>query len=332
MKFFFIARPAWAFLFLTPFFCLGACEALAAPAWSLEITGPWKVEGKFAKGKDLSAAAFINDTHAVVASDETRTLQSVLVHPGPKTLFARSQVTLAPGEGTELDIEGVAFSPTEKAYFATGSHALARKKKVVEASRSGVFKLPVSAEGEPRPEKVEQTSLRGALQADPVLGPFVDKDPENNGVDIEGLAEVDGRLFFALRAPSLNGKGFIVETTVQALFLKGGPTPKLIRHELAYGEGQGAREIVALNEGGFLILTGPSGSDDEPSSAATGAFWLWAGPGATAEKVSELTGVPAKAEAVLLYTQSANELQGVLFFDGEKDGGPMGFRLHREQP
>lgn len=312
--------------------CFSALSAEGAPDWSLKITGPWKVEGKFAKGKDISAAAYISDTHAVIASDETRTLQSILVHPGPQVLLPRSQITLLPGDGTELDIEGLAFSPTEKAYFATGSHALARKKKVVEATRSYVFKVPVSVAGDPYPERIERTSLRSALQADPVLGPYVDKDAAGNGVDIEGLAEVDGRLFFALRAPSLNGKSFILEVTVQQLFLKGGPTPKLIRHEMPYGEGIGARDIVALQEGGFLILTGPSGSDDEPAASAPGAFWFWPGPGSKPEKIGELSGVPPKAEAILLYAQTVKELKGILFFDGEKDGGPVGFRLQRHQP
>ncbi len=304
----------------------GPLRAETAPAsWKLELTGPWEVDGKFAKGKDLSAAAFIDHAHAVVASDETRTLQRVILHPSSRLLLPRQQIPLAPGEGTELDIEGVAYSPTQQAYFATGSHALARKKKVVEDSRSGVFKLPVDAKGEPQPDKVEWASLRGALQADPVLGPYVDKDADHHGVDIEGLAERDGRLFFALRAPSLEGKSFVVETGSQELF-GSGPTPKLIRHEMPFGPGLGAREIVALKAGGYLLVAGPAGSEEATEGFS---FWLWPGPGATAQKLGDLEGVPGKAEGVLLHTQTADKLEGVLFFDGAKDGGPVGFRLQR---
>jgi hypothetical protein len=171
---------------------------------------------------------------------------------------------------------------------------------------------------------LEKTSLRPVLEADPKLKPFLDQPATANGLDIEGLAFRGGRLFFGLRAPSLDGRASVLEVSAKDLFA-GGATAK--RHEIDLGAGQGIRELVTLSDGRFLVLSGPSGSDDEPDATGRFQFWRWGGPGEALDRIGELPAMPGKAEGVFVFSDSERLIEGLVFCDGAKDGEPRPFRL-----
>ena len=322
----------WAAVMVAAVTSAARCEGTAGwGAWTLAWGEPWSVKGDFSKGKDLSAAAGFGMDQALVASDETRGAQRISLDPSKRVLTVHDMVPLLPGKGSELDLEGAAASVGQRAYFLVGSQALSRTREAFEADRGYVFKLPVDASGRPQAGAVARANLRSVLSADKELAPFLNRPADDNGLDIEGLAEWDGRLFFGLRAPVVNGEALVLEAGVDDLFAGKGA---LTHHRLAFGRGRGIRDVTALAEAaGFLVLVGPSGGPDSAKSdiGADYELWHWSGPGAAATRLGALGAAPgepeAKAEAVLVLSQSPAEISGLILHDGPKNGAPHGFRL-----
>ena len=340
--------------------------------WRVEWGQAWKVRGDLAKGRDLSGAASFGGDKALVISDETRAAQEVSIDRAARTLTAGKQVPLLPGSGPELDLEGVAALIEPRAYFLVGSQALSRKGGVLEPDRGGLFRLPVDETGAPDAGAVTQIDLRAVLAADAELKPFVDKSAEENGLDIEGLAGREGVLFLGLRAPVRDGEATILSMEVDALWggqaapgggkaasgggkaASGGDQAALgsgqdalgscqatvTHHRIALGEGRGIRDLVALaDDAGFLLLAGPSGGGGGGKKSALGEayeFWHWPGPGSPAVRLGPLgpaaTSDQAKAEGMLILSQSSTHIEGIIFHDGPKNGAPHGFRLSPPAP
>ena len=339
--------------------------------WRVEWGQAWKVRGDLAKGRDLSGAASFGGDKALVISDETRAAQEVSIDRAARTLTAGKQVPLLPGSGPELDLEGVAALMEPRAYFLVGSQALSRKGGVLEPDRGGLFRLPVDETGAPDAGAVTQIDLRAVLAADAELKPFVDKSAEENGLDIEGLAGREGVLFLGLRAPVRDGEATILSMEVDALWggqaapgggkaasgggkaASGGGQDALgsgqdlgsgratvTHHRIALGEGRGIRDLVALaDDAGFLLLAGPSGGGGGGKKSALGEayeFWHWPGPGSPAVRLGPLgpaaTSDQAKAEGMLILSQSSTHIEGIILHDGPKNGAPHGFRLSPPAP
>jgi hypothetical protein len=212
-----------------------------------------------------------------------------------------------------------------------GSQALSRKKETFEPDRGYIFKLPVDEAHRPQVGAVAKADLRAVLAADVELAPFLNQPAEENGLDVEGLAERDGRLFVGLRAPVRDDQATVLEVGVEALF-SGKAT--LTHHRLALGRGRGIRDLVALNgESGFLVISGPSGAPGGGHSESGAAYelWHWKGAGTAATRLGALGAVEgeaeAKAEAILILNQSATTIDGLILHDGPKNGAPYGFRL-----
>ena len=305
--------------------------------WRVEWGQAWKVRGDLAKGRDLSGAASFGGDKALVISDETRAAQEVSIDRAARTLTAGKQAPLLPGSGPELDLEGVAALIEPRAYFLVGSQALSRKGGVLEPDRGGLFRLPVDETGAPDAGAVTQIDLRAVLAADAELKPFVDKSAEENGLDIEGLAGREGVLFLGLRAPVRDVEATILSMEVDALW---GGKATVTHHRIALGEGRGIRDLVALaDDAGFLLLAGPSGGGGGGKKSALGEayeFWHWPGPGSPAVRLGPLgpaaTSDQAKAEGLLILSQSSTHIEGIIFHDGPKNGAPHGFRLSPPAP
>ena len=326
--------------------------------WRVEWGQAWKVRGDLAKGRDLSGAASFGGDKALVISDETRAAQEVSIDRAARTLTAGKQVPLLPGSGPELDLEGVAALMEPRAYFLVGSQALSRKGGVLEPDRGGLFRLPVDETGAPDAGAVTKIDLRAVLAADAELKPFVDKSADENGLDIEGLAGREGVLFLGLRAPVRDGEATILSMEVDALWrgqaasggdqaasgsdqaTSGGGQATVTHHRIALGEGRGIRDLVALaDDAGFLVLAGPSGGGGGGKKSALGEayeFWHWPGPGSPAVRLGPLgpaaTSDQAKAEGLLILSQSSTHIEGIIFHDGPKNGAPHGFRLSPPAP
>ena len=326
--------------------------------WRVEWGQAWKVRGDLAKGRDLSGAASFGGDKALVISDETRAAQEVSIDRAARTLTAGKQVPLLPGSGPELDLEGVAALMEPRAYFLVGSQALSRKGGVLEPDRGWLFRLPVDETGAPDAGAVTKIDLRAVLAADAELKPFVDKSADENGLDIEGLAGREGVLFLGLRAPVRDGEATILSMEVDALWrgqaasggdqaasgsdqaTSGGGQATVTHHRIALGEGRGIRDLVALaDDAGFLVLAGPSGGGGGGKKSALGEayeFWHWPGPGSPAVRLGPLgpaaTSDQAKAEGLLILSQSSTHIEGIIFHDGPKNGAPHGFRLSPPAP
>ena len=326
--------------------------------WRVEWGQAWKVRGDLAKGRDLSGAASFGGDKALVISDETRAAQEVSIDRAARTLTAGKQVPLLPGSGPELDLEGVAALMEPRAYFLVGSQALSRKGGVLEPDRGGLFRLPVDEAGASDAGAVTKIDLRAVLAADAELKPFVDKSADENGLDIEGLAGREGVLFLGLRAPVRDGEATILSMEVDALWggkaasggdqtasgsdqtASGSGQATVTHHRIALGEGRGIRDLVALaDDAGFLLLAGPSGGGGGGKKSALGEayeFWHWPGPGSPAVRLGPLgpaaTSDQAKAEGMLILSQSSTHIEGIIFHDGPKNGAPHGFRLSPPAP
>jgi hypothetical protein len=271
-----------------------------------------------------------------VISDETRAAQEVSIDRAARTLTAGKQVPLLSGKGPELDLEGVAALIEPRAYFLVGSQALSRKGGVLEPDRGWLFRLPVDETGAPEAGAVTRIDLRAVLAADAELKPFMDKTADENGLDIEGLAGREGVLFLGLRAPVRDGEATLLSMKVDELLSGQGSAG---HHRIALGAGRGIRDLFALaDDAGFLLLAGPSGGagGKKPSLGESYEFWHWPGPGSPAVRLGPLgpaaTSEQAKAEGMLILSQSSTHIEGIIFHDGPKNGAPHGFRLSPPAP
>jgi hypothetical protein len=100
------------------------------------------------------------------------------------------------------------------------------------------------------------------------LGKFYEKRLQANGLNVEGLAVVDGQMFFGLRAPNLDGDSLMLKVSAECVFDAGPCGPKLIRLVLGAGLGNRALEPWA---GGFLVIAGPA----TPKIDGQTVFSLW---------------------------------------------------------
>lgn len=157
-----------------------------------------------------------------------------------------------------------------------------------------------------------------------MLKAFVPIASKENGIDIEGLAAKDGKLYFGFRGPVLRDNWCPV---LVAEFDKLQETAELRYVQLG---GRGIRDIAPVR-GGFLILAGPAGS-------AELAFQIyhWDGRSGLAAKEgvgkaalidSVHAGAKHKPEglAVLKETGQATEL--LILHDGVAGGDPTEYAI-----
>ena len=199
----------------------------------------------------------------LVIDDESQHAQVIVLKDGE--IRAGDTISLIDDryedEPLELDGEGVAF--TERSFYIIGSHGHPRDKSTrldpvedaaeiaarVKASsqliRIRIDPAAVTAKGKltSTPEIEHSSSLRDILLAEPALKPFINKRLDDNGLTIEGVAIHAGRLYAALRAPSLDGRGVILSVTLGSLF--GNAPPQARLHSLHLGRDRGFRDLVA---------------------------------------------------------------------------------------
>ena len=204
---------------------------------------PWPVEGKLLgkagkKSNDVSGIACTSASFprlCLVIDDESQHAQVIVLKDG--AIRAGDTISLIDDryedEPLELDGEGVAFA--EGSFYIIGSHGHPRDKDTqldpvrdaaeiearVEANsqliRVKINPATVTAKGKltSTPEIERSSSLRDTLLAEFALEPFIDKRLDDNGLTIEGVAIHAGRLYAALRAPSLDGRGVILSVTLE---------------------------------------------------------------------------------------------------------------------
>jgi len=230
----------------------------------------------------------------------------------------------------------VAADPESRTYYVTGSHGVGKKKGDVQAARYAVYKIPVDpATGIVRREEIRQASLRPWLERRPEWSAHLGQPLQQNGLNIEGLAFANGRLYFGLRGPNVDGTAFVIEVGADAFF--SGAAVEPVVHRLPLGPGRGVRDLVACRDG-FLLIAGNASAEASKAFPVSEArqpdarFQLgWWRPGMTSpvEWVGDLAAGGGKAEALLILEDSGAHIDLLCLFDGAPDGGAAAYRLSR---
>lgn len=248
---------------------------------------------------ELSAAAMTPDGSLWVGSDELLGVERLSqIEPfvfGNHKHFSLTDFIKLPNTEDEIDIEGLDYS--QGYLWVMGSHSTKRKKPKQkdpqkdlerlseiksEANRYLIARIPViegnlvkscTLKDDPQTkltaallETTEQGNiLVESLKNDPHIGLIVSSGlpSKDNGLDIEGLAVSQHRIFLGLRGPVLRGLAIILEIEVEEtqpgiLTLK--PIEKdgqLYRKHFIELDGLGIRELY-LHDGDLIILGGPT--------------------------------------------------------------------------
>lgn len=316
---------------------LPACSAGQGNSRMEVLDGEWQLAG-FENSLDLSGIASSDGTQVLVGSDESFYVQPGELDSAKRRIESRRLIALpvekdAKGKA-EVDIEGVAFSPQDRAYYVVGSHGVGKKKGDFQADRHSIYRVPVGTDGKVLKEQIRRASLLPWLEKTPRLQPHVKQPLQQNGLNIEGLTWSKGKLYFGLRAPNTDGRALVIEVSPAEIF--NGKPRALDLHEIAVPRGRGIREIAALRDG-FLILTGNASAEASkkiPVSQAPGPdkhFELshWNGTSAEATKLGTLPDNGGKAEALLVLKDEAAYADVLVIFDGLPGGQPVEVRIHR---
>ncbi|MDM8542924.1 DUF3616 domain-containing protein [Desulfococcaceae bacterium HSG7] len=255
-------------------------------------------------------------------------------------------------KGTEIDIEGIAWS--KKYLYVIGSHSRARKRVKadkssaenrkrletvkIEPTREQLFRLKLDKEGKiVDGSKVKKISLRNLFANHKTLSLFQTIPSKENGIDIEGLAvkKVDDkdRLYLGFRGPVLRGNHAIImilDFKKDKFKLKKND-PKIHYVNL---DGRGIRGMTETGNGGFILLAGPVGDAKMDNEKTRYQLYFWNGEEDDVAGVvrKPLCSVPvrkgAKAEGIELLNKGkadADDYQFVVVYDGAKKGGATFF-------
>ena len=305
-------------------------ERSQAGRWNrVELLDHYSFVGDVLEDTNLSGIACLSDKSCLVGADEGRAVQMVELSRPAKTLKVLRTIPLLQS-GKEIDIEAIAAEGDS--YYVIGSHGISKKQGEQQANRFRIFRLKVDRETG-KPAGVDTASLSGILRADAVLGEHFQMPLQQSGVNIEGLAVRNGRLFVGFRGPNLGGFAFVIEIAAADVF-ENRPKPQYTLHKLQLGKGLGIREIVAAKSG-FLIIAGNAGS--EPSEKFTESenyeedrdysLVFWDGKGSEVHRIGPIPNPPGKAEAMTILEESASEVTVLILFDGPKGGQPSVYRI-----
>lgn len=245
--------------------------------------------------KDLSAVARMGNC-LFVACDETSSVERLQrIDEGRYGHHAHFDlgtiIDLPAGPDGEMDIEGMAAS--DGYLWVMGSHSLKRSKPKREGNNAadalirmgnverepnrsflgripleeeapGVFRPCVEVDGR-RAAMVRMTSggsrLLGWLRRDPLLSSFVEIPSKENGLDLEGIAVKDERVWLGLRGPVLRGHAVVLDLAMKERkdSLKARRIDGALRYRkhLLDTHGLGIRDL-RLDGDDLLLLVGPT--------------------------------------------------------------------------
>lgn len=195
----------------------------------------------------LSAAVRVGET-LIVAGDEGGALEILAPRKHgwvqQERIFLHKLLSLPDGRDGEVDIEGLAVCGDW--LWIVGSHALKRRKLKGKTGTAAVSDLsrikrdanrfllariplqraesghvqPVARYGDRRPAMMESgkrsSMLVSRLREDPMLAPYIDLPSKENGLDIEGIAVDEDRVWLGLRGPVLGGYAIVLQLDIRA--------------------------------------------------------------------------------------------------------------------
>lgn len=335
---------------------LGFFSALGASPLSLpgmdqfaDTSAPFNLSGvsQFERG----GARFL-----ALASDEGSEFALVRVSPDPKLfLFNLAELSKKRLEGkpSEIDLEGAAVRGNR--LYLMGSASLKRKKPrgkrlsqdldrlatLVPGSGGSVedpvphtnqlYVLELKFEGStPKEPSLEAcVNLRQVLEKDRHIAPFLALPSKDNGLDFEGLAVTDEKIYLGARGPVLRGnatvlcldKAVVDQDHFDADFRAGKTHHKVF---FLYLKGFGIRAMEAAADGsgsGVLLVSGPTMTQPGPFE-----LYTWNGqdhalsapiPGAVLRPLGRLPVPDPRAKLEGLF-RGGDKLG--LLFDGPKGG------------
>jgi hypothetical protein len=265
--------------------------------------------------------------------------------PDPDTVGTRPGSVPCPkitDDFEEFDGEGVAYAAPY--FYIVGSHGCARKKGKFRLSTFIFARIRVDAAGRPVDEAgniltgsqvhqaVETTyRLSDLLPRAEAAGAYFGKslDADAKGLTIEGIAVEGETLFLGLRAPSLDGRAFIVRANVDELFKPGRePAPATALLEtipVALGPDVGIRDLAPLPDGRLLILAGAASGDEIPYR-----IFVVDPTGANLQQlVPPQSDRPARAEGITVLEATDKEIRLLILFD-KANTAPQDLRIRQE--
>ena len=257
--------------------------------------------------------------------------ETMVAEPAPLPLRANTG---------ELDAEGAA---TDGRYFyITGSHSAKRNscesnphsRHVIRFQRDPATGRALRSADGALVGYADTGRLWSVMQAQPMLQTFAQDKVclgADAGVNIEGLAVRDGRLYFGLRS-----MGAVLAVDADALFTPSGTVQATVT-PLMLGAGRGIRDMEAVGEG-FLLLAGP---DDLPAHQGVGWTLAWwdglPSPTPATPKVLASLDVSKvklrecdkeiKPEALTVLKETPTSFEVLVLSDGMCDGGPLAFTV-----
>ncbi len=252
----------------------------------------------------------------------------------------------------DLDGEGVSYAAPY--FYVVGSHGCSRKsgKFAISSFVTVRFRLDSSGEllardGSPGADasapdsSVEATyRLSDALLAADVVGSafgaaLKGPDKSKDGLNVEGVAVIGDVLYAGARAPSVDGKAYVVGAKIRDLFAPGFNriSLQLVVLTLGLGQNTGVRDLASLSGGRLLILAGPTRDDPDTHYS----LFVAEPPFSSEVKTRQIArledvfapgpdGKRAKAEAVLPLEQASGDLKTLILFDGLPNGGPVEYQ------
>ncbi|GAA3691476.1 DUF3616 domain-containing protein [Nonomuraea antimicrobica] len=218
-----------------------------------------------------------------VAGDETATFEHLTWtgdhYGGQRTFHLADHVTLPAGPQDEADIEGLARA--NGYLWLVGSHSLKRRKVkskdpgkaaerlatlVREENRFILARLPLDPQSETPGEGAILSGSRALtthLGEDPHLAPFLALPGKDNGLDVEGIAVTEDRVYLGLRGPVLRGWAVVLELRVEDAGRGRLRLREPYRKHFLDLDGLGVRDMCPDGDS-LLLLAGPSMDLDGP--------------------------------------------------------------------
>jgi hypothetical protein len=284
-----------------------------------------------------------------IAGDETATVERLVADdPDNPTEYADER-TFRLGDFVDLpgadadeeaDVEGLAR--TGHFLWAVGSHSLRRKR--IKPHQTGdralrrlgrvegqdnrqiLVRLPIAeVDGLPTPVREivvagqrhraaqldVRDGLRTLLRQDAHLAPFLAIPGKDNGLDIEGIAVDDDRVYLGLRGPVLRGWAFVLELRPYVdpddpgrLRLRDFADGRAYRKHVLRLDGLGVRDLCPDGDD-LLVLAGPTMDLDGPVR-----IYRWHGA-YRAEQPAVVRGAELTRELEITYGEGDDHAEGM---------------------
>jgi hypothetical protein len=291
----------------------------------------WAVAPPFSNDQNarsnISGAACVAiGAHGCLAVNDTSNFAQFFAL-GTHRIAAASVIPLQPNQVGQftfgsVDAEGAAFDDNH--FYVVGSRGQASPATDEADFLAFRFKFdPAHPPVPPALPKVERserlreainTALQSGLFGSPLLRP--------QAFGIEGVAVKDGKMFVGFRAPSVNGKAFIMIVNADAVFGTGNLNIDV--KPLSLGQGIGIRDLAMISTG-LLVLSGPSAG----VAAAPSLFHFDVDTGLVSLLGNIVEPADRKAEALLVLREDPEFISFLLMFDGIENGGPIQYFVSR---